>query len=75
MNGIVGPLVYQPKFGPTYKVSFSASLGLVSTAVLFICITWWILAKRDRAERDKPEEARVAGAAQEFREAGTEGRH
>lgn len=74
MNGIVGPLVYQPKFGPSYKVSFSASIGLVSTAVIFICITWWIIAKRDRAERDKPEEATVAGAAEEFREAGEQHR-
>lgn len=68
MNGIIGPLVYQPKFGPTYKVSFSASIGLVSTAVIFISITWFIIAKRDRAEREKPEEAMVAGAAQEFRD-------
>lgn len=69
MNGIIGPLVYQPKFGPTYKVSFAVSIGLVATAVIFICITWWIIAKRDREERDRPEEATVAGAAQEFREA------
>lgn len=68
MNGIIGPLVYQPKFGPTYKVSFSASIGLVSMAVIFICITWYIIAKRDRTERNMPEEATIAGAAQEFRE-------
>lgn len=68
MNGIIGPLVYQPKFGPTYKVSFSASIGLVSTAVVFICITWYIIAKRDRAERDKAEDQTVAGAALGVRE-------
>ena len=67
MNGIIGPLVYQPKFGPTYKVSFSASIGLVSTAIIFICITWYIIAKRDREERDKAEETTVVGAAQDFR--------
>jgi cbb3-type cytochrome oxidase subunit 3 len=73
-NGIIGPLVYQPKFGPDYTESFSASIGLVSTAVVFICITWYIIAKRDRAERDKPAEAVIAGAALEFREGGADGK-
>lgn len=70
MQGIIGPLVYQKKYGPNYTVSFSASIGLVATAVVFICITWWIIAKRDRAERDKTGEQVVAGAEQEFREGG-----
>lgn len=119
MNGIIGPLVYQPKFGPTYKVSdtrqrssltsrrertdivalafygvgsrlaipgdaarrntaltdsdlflqvsFSASIGLVSTAVIFICITWWIVAKRDQAEKDRGGDADAASEIEESR--------
>jgi hypothetical protein len=43
--GIVGPQIYQSKFGPTYKVSYSASIGLLVGA-LFAISTAWVLVKR-----------------------------
>jgi len=33
LMGIVGPQIYQPKFGPTYRVSF-----VYSTALLAMCV-------------------------------------
>lgn len=48
LQGIVGPQVYQPKFGPNYKVSFSASIGLLAGAIASISVTWYLVAKRDR---------------------------
>ena len=48
LQGIVGPQVYQPKFGPDYKVSFSCSIGLLAGAIASICATWYLVAKRDR---------------------------
>jgi hypothetical protein len=48
LQGIVGPQVYQPKFGPNYKVSFSCSIGLLAGAIASISATWYLVAKRDR---------------------------
>ena len=50
MQGIVGPQVYQPKFGPKYKVSFSCSIGLLAGAIISISATWYLVAKRDRSK-------------------------
>lgn len=43
LMGIVGPQVYQPKFGPEYRVSYSTSIGLLVGAVLAIAGTWFLL--------------------------------
>lgn len=53
LQGIVGPQVYQPKFGPDYKVSFSCSIGLLAGAIASISVTWYLVAKRDRRNRLK----------------------
>ncbi len=45
----MGPQVYQPKFGPNYKVSFSCSIGLLAGAIASISVTWYLVAKQDRA--------------------------
>ena len=50
LQGIVGPQVYQPKFGPDYKVSFCCSIGLLVGAIASISVTWFLVAKRDRAK-------------------------
>lgn len=63
MNGIVGPLVYQPKYGPTYKTSFSASIGLISFAIIMICITWRLVAKKDRELKEAGLDDKVPGRA------------
>lgn len=46
--GIVGPQIYQQKFGPTYRVSYSASIGILSTTVLSVFATWFFVAREDR---------------------------
>lgn len=40
--------MYQPKFGPRYRVSFSISIGLLAGAIASILATWYLVAKRDR---------------------------
>lgn len=56
--GIVGPQIYQPKFGPTYRVSFSTSIGLLSCTVISVAVTWWFVVRGDkqRALVDEPAE-------------------
>ena len=49
----MGPQVYQPKFGPDYKVSFSSSIGLLAGAIASISVTWYLVAKRDRKRREE----------------------
>lgn len=43
--------MYQPKFGPKYKVSFSCSIGLLAGAIASISATWYLVAKKDKARR------------------------
>ncbi|OJJ41829.1 hypothetical protein ASPWEDRAFT_56825 [Aspergillus wentii DTO 134E9] len=40
LMGIVGPQVYQSKFGPSYRVSYGTSIGLLAGAILFIGASW-----------------------------------
>lgn len=47
LQGIVGPQVYQSKFGPTYRVSFAVSIGLLAGAIASIAATWLLVKKRD----------------------------
>ncbi|KAM0716542.1 hypothetical protein Q7P37_007987 [Cladosporium fusiforme] len=46
LMGIVGPQVYQPKFGPEYRISYSTSIGLLVGAVIAIGGTWWLVRRR-----------------------------
>ncbi|EFQ31284.1 high-affinity nicotinic acid transporter [Colletotrichum graminicola M1.001] len=48
LMGIVGPQIYQPKFGPTYRVSYSCSIGLLCGTLLAISIAWIFVARQDR---------------------------
>lgn len=52
LQGIVGPQVYQSRFGPRYKTSFEASIGLLAGAIASIAVTWYLVAKRDRSKDD-----------------------
>ncbi|KAJ0108205.1 high-affinity nicotinic acid transporter [Diaporthe amygdali] len=65
LMGIVGPQVYQPKFGPSYKVSYSTSVGLLTVTVAMIGLTWFLVHMQDkRAEAAaivESESASVAG--------------
>jgi len=56
--------VYQSKFGPTYKVSFAASIGLLAGAIMSISATWWLVVRADRRRAaEKEEEDRVSAQA------------
>lgn len=48
--GIVGPQVYQSRFGPEYRVSYATSIGLLVGAVGTIGATWWLVSKRREGE-------------------------
>lgn len=61
---IQGPQIYQPKFGPTYRVSFSTSIGLLCCTVLSVATTWFFVIKGDR-KRALEEEAMAAGEEQD----------
>jgi len=48
--GIVGPQIYNTKFGPTYKVSYSACIGILSCCVLATCATWYAVRRGEKKE-------------------------
>lgn len=50
LMGIVGPQIYNLKFGPTYHVSYSASIGLLCGSVVAIIATWWTVARSRKVE-------------------------
>ncbi|CCF33653.1 high-affinity nicotinic acid transporter [Colletotrichum higginsianum] len=50
LMGIVGPQIYQPKFGPTYRVSYSCSIGLLCGTLLAVSSAWFLVARQDRAD-------------------------
>lgn len=47
-QGILGPQVYQTKFGPSYRVSYAASIGLLVGSVACIGVSWWLIRRGDR---------------------------
>jgi len=49
--GIVGPQLYQPKFGPTYRVSYSCSIGLLCASLCAISTSWYLVRRADQKER------------------------
>lgn len=55
LNGIVGPQVYQSKFGPGYKIPYAVSIALLGGAVASIGATWWLVAKQNRTVEEENE--------------------
>jgi hypothetical protein len=49
LMGIVGPQIYQAKFGPTYRVSYICSIALLSTCLGAVLTSWFFVAKDDKA--------------------------
>jgi hypothetical protein len=45
LMGIVGPQVYQARFGPEYRVSYATSIGLLVGAVGMIGVTGWLVGR------------------------------
>ncbi|KAF2169082.1 hypothetical protein M409DRAFT_65369 [Zasmidium cellare ATCC 36951] len=62
-SGLVGPQVFQSRFGPTYKVSYSVSIGLLAGAIVSIAASWYLVRKQDR--RDAAKEENVYGQAEQ----------
>lgn len=48
--GIVGPQVYQSRFGPEYRISYATSIGLLVGAVGMIGVTWWLVRRKGKGE-------------------------
>ncbi|KAJ4363188.1 hypothetical protein N0V83_010308 [Neocucurbitaria cava] len=48
LMGIVGPQIYQSKFGPTYRVSYICSIALLSTCLGAVLTSWFFVAKDDK---------------------------
>lgn len=40
--------MYQSKFGPTYRVSYATSIGLLSVTVINILVTWFLVNRGDK---------------------------
>ncbi|KAI5365905.1 Putative major facilitator superfamily, MFS transporter superfamily [Septoria linicola] len=59
LTGIVGPQVYQPKFGPDYKVSYCVSIALLAGAIVGILVTWWLVGRRDQREAREEEDGEM----------------
>jgi hypothetical protein len=59
LMGIVGPQIYQPKFGPTYRVSFATSIALLSCTIISVATSWYFVVKGDRLRAQQEGEARV----------------
>lgn len=48
--GIVGPQVYQSRFGPEYSVSYATSIGLLMGAVGMVGVTWWLVRRKEKGK-------------------------
>ncbi|RFU35338.1 hypothetical protein B7463_g927, partial [Scytalidium lignicola] len=51
LMGIVGPQIYQSKFGPSYRVSYICSIALLSGSVAMICLAWYLVRVGDEKRR------------------------
>jgi hypothetical protein len=60
LMGIVGPQIYQPKFGPTYRVSYICSIALLSTCLGAVLTSWFFVAKDDKERAKEAEGAHAA---------------
>ena len=57
LMGIVGPQVYQSRFGPEYRDSYATSIGLLVGAVGMIAATWWLVRRKGKDEESAGERA------------------
>ncbi|KAK1074817.1 hypothetical protein LTR74_000661 [Friedmanniomyces endolithicus] len=47
LAGIVGPQIYQSRFGPGYRTSFAVSLGLLAVTIAAMIASWTLIRRRD----------------------------
>ncbi|KAJ9145085.1 High-affinity nicotinic acid transporter [Pleurostoma richardsiae] len=48
LMGIVGPQIYQSKFGPTYRVSYCCSIGILCGTLVSVSAAWYAVVREDR---------------------------
>jgi nitrate/nitrite transporter NarK len=62
LMGIVGPQIYQSKFGPTYKISYICSICLLSATLGAVLTSWFFVVRDDkkRAVASEQEQTPVA---------------
>lgn len=66
--------MYQPKFGPSYRVSYSTSVGLLTVTVGAIGVTWFLVRRQDkRAEAAAVVEGESVGLPEEVNQAKQQG--
>ncbi|KXH60755.1 high-affinity nicotinic acid transporter [Colletotrichum nymphaeae SA-01] len=51
--------IYQSRFGPTYRVSYSCSIGLLCGTLLAVSAAWFFVTRQDRKETGRGREAAV----------------
>ena len=62
LMGIVGPQIYQSKFGPTYRVSYICSIALLSTCIGAVLTSWFFVARDDKKRAVEDTEVRETTA-------------
>ncbi|KAK0937614.1 hypothetical protein LTR29_010836 [Friedmanniomyces endolithicus] len=55
LAGIVGPQVYQSRFGPGYRTSFAVSLGLLAVTIAAMITCWTVIRRRDALKASEAE--------------------
>ena len=68
LHGVVGPQLFQKKFGPNYRISFGVSIGLTFVAIIAIAITWAIIRKKDKNQQQQDESVPSSAPMQELSE-------
>jgi hypothetical protein len=63
LMGIVGPQIYQPKFGPSYHVSYICSIALLTTCLGAVLTSWFFVAKADKLALETEIESQGAPVA------------
>ncbi|OHE98162.1 high-affinity nicotinic acid transporter [Colletotrichum orchidophilum] len=53
LMGIVGPQIYQSRFGPTYRVSYACSIGLLCGTLLAVSAAWFFVVRKDWNETNQ----------------------
>lgn len=47
---MLGPQIYNLKFGPTYRVSYATSLAFLVGTVVSLLMAWWTTSRARKAQ-------------------------
>ncbi|KAK0275675.1 hypothetical protein LTR35_010945 [Friedmanniomyces endolithicus] len=53
--GIVGPQIYQSRFGPGYRISFTVSLGVLAVTIAAMIASWSLIRRMDARKASEVE--------------------